>query len=100
MVCQHRFSCLVQRKKKKVKINVTFLKQSSKRIFIVVMELTRLYMIVISLKFIEPFLFSDWLGLRLVCILLLFYIAIIEITQEITRDIKWRRRRRRFYKYL
>lgn len=99
MVCQHRFSCLVQRKKKKVKINVTFLKQSSKRIFIVVMELTRLYMIVISLKFIEPFLFSDWLSLRLVRILLLFYIAIIEITQEITRDIKWRRRRR-FYKYL
>lgn len=98
MVCQHRFSCLVQRKKKKVKINVTFLKQSSKRISIIVMELTRLY-IVISLKFIEPFLFSDWLGLRLVCILLLFYIAIIEITQEITRDIKWRRRRR-FYKYL
>lgn len=94
MVCQHRFSCLVQRKKK-VKINVTFLKQSSKRISIIVMELTRLY-IVISLKFIEPFLFSDWLGLRLV----LFYIAIIEITQEITRDIKWKRRRRRFYKYL
>lgn len=98
MVCQHGFSCLVQRKKKKVKINVTFLKQSSKRIFIIVMELTRLY-IVNSLKFIEPFLFSDWLGLRLVRILLLFYIAIIEITQEITRDIKWRRRRR-FYKYL
>lgn len=97
MVCQQRFSCLVQRKKK-VKINVTFLKQSSKRIFIIVMELTRLY-IVISLKFIEPFLFSDWLSLRLVRILLLFYIAIIEITQEITRDIKWKRRRR-FYKYL
>lgn len=87
---------VVKYKKKEKTVKCSFFNQS-KRIFFFCYNSS-----IITLKFIEPF---NFLIYDLVCIFLLFYIAIIRIAHELTRDIKgWRTRGRKqkdiFYKYL